>query len=104
MRAKPISYNNNGLRFNNPAKLIGTTAGLGRRAGAWFFHELREILPPTIFFLVGFNLIVLTTNLILADYLVAFGNFMLATGAALIVGKAVLVTNALPFLRRYDRA
>jgi hypothetical protein len=67
-------------------------------------HELREILPPTIFFFVGFNLIVLTTNLILADYLAAFGNFMLATAAALVVGKAVLVTNALPFLRRYDRA
>jgi hypothetical protein len=47
---------------------------------------------------------VLTTNLILADYLAAFGNFMLATAAALVVGKAVLVTNALPFLRRYDRA
>ena len=45
----------------------------------------------------------LTTNLILADYLVAFGNFMLATAAALVVGKAVLVTNAMPFLRRYDR-
>jgi hypothetical protein len=81
-----------------------SSAGLGRRAGAWFLHELREILPPTIFFFVGFNLIVLTTNLILADYLVAFSNFMLATAAALVVGKAVLVTNALPFLRRYDRA
>jgi hypothetical protein len=67
-------------------------------------RELREILPTTIFFFVGFNLIVLTTNLILADYLVAFGNFMLATAAALVVGKAVLITNAMPFLRRYDRA
>jgi hypothetical protein len=33
--------------------------------------ELGEILPPTIFFFVGFNLIVLTTNLILADYFVS---------------------------------
>jgi hypothetical protein len=38
-----------------------------RRAGAWFLRELGEILPPLIFFFVGFNLIVLTTNLILAD-------------------------------------
>jgi hypothetical protein len=67
-------------------------------------HELREILPPTVFFFFGFNFVVLTTNLILADYLVAFGNVMLATAGALIVGKAVLVTNAMPFLRRYDRA
>ena len=29
---------------------------------------------------------------------------MLATTAALVVGKAVLVANKLPFLRRYDRA
>jgi hypothetical protein len=100
MRTKPVAYDDDGTGFGAP----GTPAGLGRRAGAWFLHELREILPPTIFFFVGFNLIVLTTNLILADYLVAFGNFMLATAAALVVGKAVLVTNALPFLRRYDRA
>jgi hypothetical protein len=30
--------------------------------------ELREILPPMVFFAVSFNLIVLTTDLILADY------------------------------------
>ena len=75
-----------------------------RRLGAWFLHELREILPPVIFFLVGFNLIVLTTNLILADYAIAVGNFMLATAAGLVVGKAVLVADAMPFLGRYDRA
>jgi hypothetical protein len=46
----------------------------------------------------------LTTNLILAEYGAAFANFMLATAAALVVGKAVLVTNAMPLLRRYDRA
>jgi hypothetical protein len=79
-------------------------AGLARRVGIWWLHELREILPPTIFFVIGFNLIVLTTNLILAEYGAAFANFMLATAAALVVGKAVLVTNAMPLLRRYDRA
>jgi hypothetical protein len=57
--------------------------------------ELKEILPPTLFFVIGFNLIVLTTNLLLADYLTAFGSFLLATTAALVVGKAVLVAKAL---------
>ena len=38
--------------------------------------ELLEILPPTVFFAVGFNLIVLTTDLILADYLVSFASFI----------------------------
>jgi len=55
------------------------------------------------YFFVGFNLIVLTTNLILADYAVAFASFMLATAAALVVGKSVLVANAMAVLRRYDR-
>jgi hypothetical protein len=78
-------------------------AGIGRRVRDRFLHEFREVVPPTIFFIVGFNLIVLTTNLILAEYKVAFSSFILATAAALVVGKAVLVTNAMPLLRRYDR-
>ena len=45
-----------------------------------------------------------TTNLLLADYAIAMSSFMLATVAALVVGKAVLVANAMPLLRRYDRA
>ena len=104
MRARPMAHDDeSGAPSDGLAKPAVTSTGPGRRAGAWFLHELREILPPTIFFFVGFNLIVLTTNLILADYLEAFGNFMLATGAALVVGKAVLVTNAMPLLHRYDR-
>ena len=81
-----------------------TSAGFVRRAGAFLLHEFLEILPPTIFFLVGFNLIVLTTNLILVDYKAQFASFMIATASALVVAKAVLVANALPAIRRYDRA
>jgi hypothetical protein len=50
------------------------------------------------------SLIVLTTDLILADYLASFGSFMVATITALVVGKSVLVANAIPFLRRFDTA
>src|SRR5262245_3059794 len=75
-----------------------------RRVGAWILHELREALPPTIFFFVGFNFIVLTTNLIVAKYVIAVSNFMLATVAALVVGKAVITANAMPFLKIFDRA
>jgi len=79
-------------------------AGLARRIGARMLHEAREAVPPTIFFFIGFNFIVLTTNLLVAQYGVAVSNFMLATVAALVVGKAVLVANAMSLLRRYDRA
>jgi hypothetical protein len=74
------------------------------RPVAFILKELREVVPPTLFFAVGFNLIVFTTDLILADYLLKVGNFIFATTAALVVGKAVLVANAMPFLRRFDRA
>src|SRR5215469_15316346 len=80
------------------------TARISHRIGAWILHEWLEMLPPTIFFFVGFNFIVLTTNLLVAQYLVAVSNFMLATLAALVVGKAVLVANQMSLLRRYDRA
>jgi hypothetical protein len=71
---------------------------------AFVIKEFLEILPPTVFFAVGFNLIVLTTDLILADYLVSFASFIAATIGALIVGKSVLIGNAMPFLRRFDTA
>jgi hypothetical protein len=61
-------------------------------------------VPPTVFFAVGFNLIVLMTNLILADYLASFAGFLVATMTALVVWKSVLVANAMPFLRRFDEA
>jgi hypothetical protein len=99
MRTKPITYND-----SRTAEPIGISAGIARRIGARLLHEVREALPPTIFFFVGFNFVVLTTNLLVAQYLVAVSNFMLATVAALVVGKAVLVANKIPLLRRYDRA
>jgi hypothetical protein len=71
---------------------------------AFVIKELKELLPPVVFFAISFNLLVLTIQLILADYLLHLWNFMLATTAALVVGKAVLVADALPFLRRFDKA
>ncbi|HYZ72520.1 MAG TPA: hypothetical protein VE641_05535 [Chthoniobacterales bacterium] len=71
---------------------------------AFVGKQFLEVVPPTLFFAVGFNVIVLTTQLILADYLIHFANFMLVTFSALVVGKAVLVANHLPFFRRFDTA
>ena len=100
MRTEPLSFDDS----SPTVAPIGRAAGLARRVGGRLLHEVREVLPPTIFFFVGFNFIVLTTNLLVAQYLVAVSNFMLATMAALVVGKAVLVANKIPLLRRYDRA
>ena len=71
---------------------------------AFLIKELKEVWPPTLFFAVSFNLLVLTINLVLADYLHSFVSFMVATATALVVGKSVLVADAMPFLRRFDTA
>ena len=76
----------------------------GLRVVNFIVKEFREALAPIVFFFVAFNLIELTTQLILAQYLVRLANYMLATTTALVVGKAVLVADALPFFRRYDAA
>src|SRR5262245_23447577 len=87
MKTKPVVDRDEPSEIDAPAKPTGNLANPSRRIGTWFLHELREVLSPTIFCFVGFNLIVLTTNLILADYAVAFASFMLATAAALVVGN-----------------
>jgi hypothetical protein len=101
MRSAPVL---NRREAEVPAEPNPAPAGLVRRIRAFLLREFREILPPTIFFFIGFNLIVLTTNLILANYGAQFASFIIATAAALIVAKALLVANALPMIRRYDRA
>lgn len=81
-------------------------AGTGRlaRFGAFLLRELGELAPPTLFFFVGFNLILFTKRLFLADYLIQYAGFLIATTGALIVGKVVLIAGRMPFLHRFDHA
>ena len=76
--------------------------GLLARVGHFLLHEFRQMLPPTIFFFIGFNLILFTKRLILEDYLIQFTGFFLATVSALVVGKVVLVAEMMPLPRRFD--
>jgi len=75
-----------------------------RRAFGWWLAQVKHALPPTIFFFVGFNLILWTKSLILEEHGIEFSGFVTATLAALLVGKAVLVTDNLPFMHRFDGA
>ena len=67
-------------------------------------REFRAVVPPTLFFFAGFNLILFTKRLFLAEYLIQYAGFLVATTSALIVGKSVLVADKMPFLRRFDNA
>src|SRR5215471_6186046 len=104
MRSTPVLNRPETPEIGVTAESHRASGGPVHRGGAFLLHEFLEILPPTIFFLIGFNLVVLTTNLILADYEAQFASFMIATVSALVVAKAVLVANAMPAIRRYDRA
>jgi len=75
-----------------------------RRAFDWWLAQVKHVLPPTIFFFVGFNLILWTKRLVLEEHGIDFSGFFTATLAALLVGKAVLATDHLPFMRRFDGA
>jgi hypothetical protein len=104
MRSTPVLNRPETPEIEVAAESHHASGGPVRRVGAFLLHEFLEILPPTIFFFIGFNFIVLTTNLILADYEAQVATFMIATVSALVVAKAVLVANAMPVIRRYDRA
>jgi hypothetical protein len=78
--------------------------GRWERVRAFVVHEFHAVLPPTIFFFFGFNLILFSKRLLLADYLIQFSGFAIATTSALIVGKTVLVANMMPLMRRFDYA
>ena len=90
--------------MSQPAIAASTPTPLLRRAVTWWLAQVKHALPPTIFFFVGFNLILWTKRLILEEHGVEFSGFFTALVAALLVGKAVLVTDNLPFMRRFDGA
>lgn len=74
------------------------------RIGAFLLHEARHAVPPTVFFAVGFCFVLATQKLILREDLLAAVSYLAAVFAALVVGKAVLVADNMPFLRRFDNA
>src|SRR3954453_5747801 len=90
--------------MRQPAIASSTPAALLRRATAWWLTKVKHALPPTIFFFVGFNLILYTKRLILQEHGIEFSGFFTSLVAALLVGKAVLLTDNMRFMRRFDGA
>jgi hypothetical protein len=106
--AGPRRHGNKQARLREACMAISSIdarePGWPTRLGHTLLHEFRQVLPPTIFFFIGFNIVLFTKRLILQDYLIQFTGFFIATMSALIIGKVVLVVDKLPFLRRYDHA
>jgi hypothetical protein len=63
--------------------------------------EFLEILPPTIFFFVALHIVAFTRVLILEGTGIAPTTSVSVTVAALILGKAVVIADMLPFINRF---
>ena len=63
--------------------------------------EFLHLLPPTIFFFIGFILITITQRLILREHGLPLTGFGMAAIGALLVGKVVLIINHMPFMNRF---
>lgn len=64
-------------------------------------HEIREIVPPLLFFLAGFQLIAFTRYLFLEEYGLTVQGFAAATIGALIMAKVIPIVDLMPFLNRF---
>lgn len=70
---------------------------------AFLKRELLEMLPPTIFFFVVFHITLFTRALMAEQYGIPVASSVAATVAALIVGKSILIADALPLMRRFGQ-
>src|SRR5262245_43429045 len=72
-----------------------------KTVGAWLLKEFFEVLPPAIFFLIGFHLLAITRSLMLREYGLHVAAAAGATVGALLVAKVVLIADAFPFVNRF---
>jgi hypothetical protein len=72
-----------------------------KHAGQVIAREVKELIPPTLFFFVAFSLLMLTQILVLKDHGIDGWDWGAAAIGALIVGKVVLVADHFRFVDRY---
>ena len=67
----------------------------------WLKHEFHEVLPPTIFFLIAFHIVIFNRRLMLREYGLPLTSITSATVAALLIAKVVLITDKLAVINRF---
>ncbi|MEX1109198.1 MAG: hypothetical protein WEC00_09830 [Dongiaceae bacterium] len=70
-------------------------------AGQFLRREIREIIPPTIFFLIAFGLLLLTQWLVLREHGIEVWDLGRAVIGALLVAKILLIVDHFKFIDRY---
>ncbi len=74
-----------------------------KRALSWLWGEFREMLPAVVFFLAAFHMIALTKAVVLSGAGISTVDVSMATVAALLVAKAILIVDKLPLANLFDR-
>jgi hypothetical protein len=74
-----------------------------RAIGETITHEIREMIPVVIYFVITFNIIGFTKALMLREYGIQVSTFVGATVGALLVAKAVLLVGVLPFMEPFPK-
>jgi hypothetical protein len=64
-------------------------------------HEVRELIPVTLFFFGAFQLLALTQALMLKEYGIRVTTFVAATIMAMIVAKVVVLTDHFALVNRF---
>ena len=72
-----------------------------KKALKFLQSEFLEMLPPTIYFLVVFHIVAFTRALMAEEYGINFTSSVSATIGALIIGKSILLADALPFVNKF---
>jgi len=67
----------------------------------WLKHEFHEVLPPTIFFLIAFHIVIFNRRLMLREYGLPLVSITSATVAALLIAKVVLITDTFAVINRF---
>ena len=81
-----------------------STDALAVRIGRRLSHVFWHVFPPTLYFLITFNLISFSTNLAVRNSWFDLHSIVLSTTTALVVGKAVLVVNHIRVIDRFRGA
>jgi hypothetical protein len=71
--------------------------------GGTIRHEIRELIPVVIYFVITLNIIGFTKVLKLREYGVQVSTVVGATLGALLVAKAVLLVGVLPFMEPFPK-
>ncbi len=71
------------------------------RLGSKIKEEIGKILPPAIFFFITLHIVALVRALMLKGTGIPVTSSLTVTVAALTLGKAVLIADALPIINRY---